>query len=414
MKKIIIIIVAIAVCIGAFFYFQPKEEAVEVKTNTTIAITKGPIKQTIFANGTIESGDTINVYSEIASNLISINKNIGDTVNKGDIIAVLDTTALEQSLKSAEYQYKVDYDQLENLKTKGDASVTASYQKALNGYNDAKKTYDANLSLYESGIISKDALSNNQAALDNAYVSYVSAKDNLNTTDIGSEIERLDMKLAIDQMNIDSILEDIEAATITAPISGTIVQGVEDINKSLNKGELLFIIEDLNNLIIEATVSEYEINDIKLNQEVHIELLGDDAVYKGTISYIAPTATAGTDVTIPIEVEIIDEDTQLKPNFTANIEITVAAKEEAFIVPYEAVLDNAKGTFLMIIRDGEQMMLPVNKGISSDLYMEVISDEIQPTDEIIVSIASANMETERGLTLPGMGMKTNRSAPGKK
>lgn len=410
MKKIIILIIALAACISAFFYFQPKEEVVEVQKNTTVAITKGPIKQTIFANGTIESGETINVYSEISSSIVTLNKDVGDLVNKGDIIAVLDTTDLEQSLKSAEYQYKIDFDQLEDLKTKGNASVTASYQKALNSYNDAKKTYDSNLSLYESGIISQDALNNSKSSLDNAYVSYVSAKDSLNTTDIGSEIERLDMKLAIDQMNIDSILKDIEAATIIAPITGTIVQGIEDTNKSLNKGELLFVIEDLSNLVVEATVSEYEINDITIGQGVNVEILGDDSIYTGEISYIAPKATAGSDVTIPIKVDIIDEDNKLKPSFTANIEITIAAKEEAFIVPYEAVLDTAKGTFLMIQRNGEQMMLPVEKGISSDLYVEVISDDIQPTDEIIVSVASVNMGADRGFPLPGMNIK-NRSLP---
>ena len=415
MKKKLIITILIVASVSAvlLFMFKPETEALVVNNTTTLPIERTSISQTVFSDGVIAAHENYNLYSKVSSTVLAVYVDEGDSVKIGDVIAVLDTTDLIQSLKSAEYQLKIDSDSLEDIKTKGNSTTTANYQKALNSYNNATADHTNNKSLFNAGIISSETLTNSQATLDSAYVSYLTAKDSLNTTDIGSEIEQLSLKVEIDQMNIDSILADIEAATITSPTNGTIVSAITDVNKSISQGELLYSIEDLNNLVVEATISEYEINEIQIGQEVLIEALSHNTVYHGTIISIAPKGSTSTEVTIPITVEITDEDLDLKPNYTANIEIIVASKDAALVVPFEAITETNRGSMLMISRNGEEMMIPVEKGIISDVYIEIISDEIIEGDEIIITTYTSTPEAS-GLPLPGMGLRTGEERSGGK
>ncbi len=136
-------------------------------------------------------------------------------------------------------------------------------------------------------------------------------------------------------------------------------------------------------------------------------------MYHGTIISIAPKGSTGTEVTIPITVEITDEDLDLKPNYTANIEIIVASKDAALVVPFEAIKETNRGSMLMILRNGEEMMIPVEKGIISDVYIEIISDEIIEGDEIIITTYTSTPEAS-GLSLPGMGLRTGEERSGGK
>lgn len=403
-KLIVALILTITLSAGAFYFVKPNDiNKTELVTKTAIPITIGAISQTVFTDGVIASKETYNIYSHISSSILKTFYEEGDTVKAGDVLAIMDTSDLLHSLKSAEYQLKVDSDNLKDVQTRGNSVTSANYQNSLNNYNNAKDDYTNNEVLYNAGIITAGALSNSKSTLDNVYVNYLTAKDNLNTTDIGNEIELQTLKVEIDQLSIERILKDIEAATIVAPIDGTIVSMVSDIHKSIGNGELLYAIEDLNNLIANVTISEYEINDIEVGQEVIIETLGDDKVYHGKVISIAPKGSTGSEVTIPIVIEINDEDQLLKPNFTANVEIVVASKKNAMIVPYESIKETPRGPMLTILRNGKEMLLQVEKGIVSDVYIEVISDEILKGDEIIITIFNDTDMPGKGL-IPGMGV----------
>lgn len=407
MKKVIIIaLVLVSVIAGIIFYQTSKTSDPIMSETTTFTITRAPISQTIFSDGVIASNESFNIYAETTAPLTQVAVAIGDQVNKGDVLAILNTSDLEQSLKSAEYQLQIDTDTYNDLITKGNTTIQASYTKALNTYELAKSDYNNNQTLFDSGVISKETLDNSKTSMDNDYVSYLTAKDSLNTSSVGNELSNLETKIELDQLNIDDIKQEIETATIKAPIDGTIVECLSDNNKHINNGELLFVIEKLSDLVVEATVSEYDINQVKINQTVIIETLGNDKQYSGIITEISPIGIiSGSDVLIPVTIEITNEDSDLKPNFTANIEIAVAQKDNALIIPYEAITDTPKGSMVMITRDGNEMMIPIEKGIASDLYIEIISDQILEGDEIILKTYSTTDKPDpNSMTqLPGMG-----------
>lgn len=413
-KKIIIGLMIIALGIGGYLYYQNTQQPVDTSgpTTTLAPITTGYIEKTIFSDGFVSSKEKSTIDAPFGSSLSSVYVTDGAVVKKGDLLAKLDTSSLEKSLKSAEYALQNDQQSLYELLNQSDATTMANYNKALNAYNQSKTEYDNNKALYNAGIITEETLNNSAASRDNAYVNYLTAKENVDKLDNSQAIDTLKTKIEIDQMEIDAISFDIKAANIYAPIDGTIVFAYTDLNQSFNSGETLFEVEDLQKLTVEATVSEYDINMIQLDQPVKIELLGAQTLYKGKVTYIAPKATnEGGEVVVPITIDIDDVDESIKVNFTANIEIIVASKKDALMVPYESLVTTPKGTMLFISRNGETLQIPVEKGIVSDMFVEIISDAIQEGDQIIVQQTASQIPGNTNLRLP-MGIPGGQKPAG--
>lgn len=416
-KKLIISVIVLALIAGgAFVLLRPNNVTAEnTEVKTTFTLKKVDLRKTSFTDGIVLTNQSANIYAPSATTVQETFVTEGSQVKAGDLLATLDTSELEKSLKNANYQLKVDLDKLEDLKTTGNSSLLANYQKALNAYNQAKKDLTDNQTLFTAGVITKTALDNSQSSLDNAYVSYVNAKDNMNTSNLDNEIQQLTLKVEIDQMTIDGLIDDIAASTITAPFDGTIIRVIEDQDKLINKGELLYTIENLDQLKVEANVSEYEINQVQLGQKVLIEPLAGSQTYQGIVSYIAPSGIiSSSEVNIPIQIDILDEDQLIKPNFSVNLEIETSVKTGVLAVPYEAILDTPKGSFVLANVNGSEQMIPVTKGASSDLMVEIISDQLKEGDQVIMTTFTANrVPTETGMPMPGMGMRNRPSTNGK-
>ena len=80
--------------------------------------------------------------------------------------------------------------------------------------------------------------------------------------------------------SIDNYQEQIEACTVTAPISGVITaMNVEEGDTYLGEGKALFTIADEQNYIVSASVDEYDISSISADMtaavivEAHLILL---------------------------------------------------------------------------------------------------------------------------------------------
>ena len=94
---------------------------------TTLKTTS--LNDSVTVNGTVKSGDEASVTvadSAKTYKVATVNVEVGDTVQEGDVIATLDTTDLEKQIENAEQSYN---DTLQQAQT--------SYDRAVDEYNTA-------------------------------------------------------------------------------------------------------------------------------------------------------------------------------------------------------------------------------------------------------------------------------------
>ena len=161
----------------------------------------------------------------------------------------------------------------------------------------------------------------------------------------------------------------------------------------------LFIVENLDDLIIEVNISEYDISKVEVGQSVTItsDVLGLGNTIEGVVSQIAPTgevvAGAGTkEMRIPVEIQIVSKDSAMIAGVNAKANIQIAQKENALAVPLEALAEDAEGIYILLGNDGLVKKIYVQTGIESISNIEIISDEIKAGDLVILNPTSEIMD----------------------
>lgn len=198
------------------------------------------------------------------------------------------------------------------------------------------------------------------------------------------------------QLSLDSAQKQLDACTITAPISGVIVAKNAKAGKTVQTGggaAPLCIIYDLRWLELSLSVDELDILSLSAGQTV---ALTADAVpgqsFSGVVTSVLLTGSAsGGTTTYPVTVRV-DQPGPLMPGMNASAKIEVGRAENALAVPAAALV---RGGYLLVTdtspsaaRPAPGMQAPagyvyvaVEPGLSDNDFLEIKSG-IQETDTV--------------------------------
>lgn len=190
-------------------------------------------------------------------------------------------------------------------------------------------------------------------------------------------------------MSLRQLRADLEGTEITAPAAGTVTAVYAEVGSS--GAGLLFVIEDVENLVVATSVKDYDVASISTGMAVDIQSDSTgDSVYDGEVTSIAPTATknaAGAtdttgDISFATDVAVTSEDTGLRIGMSVELDFVLEEDPDALAVPYDAVYENGQGqTCLLVLEEGEDGALlltemPVETGLETDLDIAVTGEGI--------------------------------------
>ncbi|MGB3367452.1 MAG: efflux RND transporter periplasmic adaptor subunit [Acidaminobacteraceae bacterium] len=411
-KKVIALLVLLLALAGYYGYTKSsasinKVEAAEANT-TTYTITSMTIGESIDTSGRVKSKNESDVVSKIASESITLKVEIGDNVKAGDILATLDKSDIELLILSKEQQVLEANSNLAALKKEGNLSYKNSYDNAKTTYDTKKKTYDTNIILNDSSSISSLELDNSKADMDKAYNDYQDAKNRYESFDLNGEIKILESSLEIHNKNLDILNRNLDKTTIIAPFDSVVTEVYLADGEAVREGVVVMHLMDISDLIVEVEISEYEVYKLMEGQSVSISPYGNsEKVYKGIVNKVYPSGSTDDDQSyIKVEIGILESDKTLKPGFSVTLNIQISQKDKALVVPYDALIKTGKGYILTKINeDKTNSKVLVETGIESDLFIEVISDELKEGDNVLV-MSEVNFTVEKGgLKLPGTGVR---------
>ena len=182
----------------------------------------------------------------------------------------------------------------------------------------------------------------------------------------------------------------MEDTSRAAPIDGTVVRVNTKVGRFADdtgkEGEPMFIIENLENLEMEIKVSEYSIGKVAVGQKavIRADILNGDTV-SGEVTAISPTGeeksgSGSKERVIPTTIRINDKNTKLIAGITAKAELTLNEVDHAWLVPISSVVDREDGAYIAEVNNGTIRWIPVERGIQSDIQME-----IRPREESVLT-----------------------------
>ena len=289
-----IIVVVIIALILVSVLKKGKKGELRVMTERSII---DSIEVTVTATGELQPVYKVDVGTQVSGILERIYVDFNSVVKKGQLLAELDRSNLNEQLKTAQ----------------------ASVSNAQSNLTLAQQQYDRIKVLYD-----------NKAATLEAYESAVNslnlAKNQLKTAQ--SELSRAQTNLSY--------------ATIYSPIDGVVMnKAVEEgqtVAASFNTPTLFTIANDLTKMQVEAKVDEADIGEVKAGQPVifTVDAFPDD-VFTGTVKEVRinPTVTSNV-VTYTVIIDAPNPESKLFPGMTANVSITTK-KESGVCIPMTAL-----------------------------------------------------------------------------
>ena len=219
-----------------------------------------------------------------------------------------------------------------------------------------------------------------------------SAQSNLEDLSIAVENARLALQRAEDAL---------ENYTITAPISGTVIEKNVKAGDNVNNIEsgALAVIYDMSCLKLEMNISELDLNQIQPGQEVEITadaLSGQ--IFLGTVDRVSINGTTNNGFTTYPATILLKDYGGLNPGMNVSADIVVQRTENALSVPAAAV---ARGDTVLVPQAGaltpegavadasKAEERPVNLGSSDGEYVEVTSG-LEEGEQILVPLQNGN------------------------
>ena len=317
------------------------------------------------------------------------------------------TLALRQAARdSAQSQASAAERTLEEAEAAYDTAQT-QYRAALNSADDALEDYaDAVDTAYEAYLDAQVTLENTQAdaqetladyadRLNTAYAAYESAQAGLESTENAAQNQLQSYQDSLNsayanaststgEVSLRQLRADLEGTEITAPAAGTVTAVYAEVGSS--GAGLLFVIEDVDNLVVATSVKDYDVASVSTGMAVAIQSDSTgDQVYDGEVTSIAPTAaknaagetdTSG-DISFATDVAVTSQDTGLRIGMSVELDFVLDEALNALSVPYDAVYENDQGqTCLLVLEEGEDgelllTELPVTTGLETDLDIAV-------------------------------------------
>ena len=275
------------------------------------------IIQTVQSPGDVEAVVEVEISSEIVAKIEEMPVEEGDFVRKGQLLCRLNDDNLRAEVESGEA--RVGKLRAAILQAEADLELAVRNCKRQEQLSEVNATSDKEL--FDQLVVRKKAEAVHQMRMH---------------------------ELAEAEAFFKRVKEDLKRTIIESPIGGIVSklnakQGEVVITGTMNNpGTVIMSISDLSRMQVRARVDEVDIPLVKVGQTARIYLQSEHQVpVPARVVRVASKGTRiqGRDVVyFETLLEVLSNESSIKPGMTANVEIEVDRRDGAIAVPVEAIV----------------------------------------------------------------------------
>lgn len=204
---------------------------------------------------------------------------------------------------------------------------------------------------------------------------------------------------------IDELKKQLDECTVVAPIDGTITSLKVEPGKVYQNGEIATI-QDESSLLVNATVDQFTISDIKEGMDATIQTdTTGDLDMAGTLSFISPVPKSEVDnngkTTVSTNYEIQatfkEPNDRLRLGMNAKTTILIDEKKNALSVPASCIQTDGDRTYITVLVDeatGETKEIDVTTGLETAYDVEISGNGVKEGLEVIIPDGTTTEDTE--------------------
>lgn len=332
--------------------------AVTLGAENVLVVGTGELRSGPLISGTLAAEREAAVRAELSGPVLQVMAEQGQAVTRGQVLARIDDTALQDALLSARSA----------VRTAGASLETA------------RRDVERSSRLAGAGAIAERDLEQARNAQSLAQSQLADARARLTQAE-----------------------EQAGKAVVRAPLSGVVSARPVNAGDVVTPGTALFTVVDPGSMRLEAAVPAAQLGQVRVGAPVRFTVSGyPGRTFTGRVERMNPSADPATGQ-VPVYVSIPNSDGALVSGLFA--EGRVAAEErEALLVPATAVVEDAGARMVVRLRGGRAVRVPVRVGGSDSETEQVeIVAGLAAGDTVLVGAAAG--------TTPGTPVRVGRPAP---
>ena len=290
-------------------------------------------------SGLVEAANVSSISFEVAGTVNELQVSVGDSVAKGQVLAIMDDSAYQLNLDAARAAVQAAEVELR------DAEATLARLRRVNEV--------------AAGATSQIDLDQAEAARDGA---------------------RQNLSYATSRLGLAQ--RDLDRTTLRSPFEGVIAQRHVDAFEKVNRGQKVFDVFMEGTMEAAISVPESEINGIFLGQpgEVRLPAVGGEA-FPGIVSEVSEVA--GNANAFPVRVVIDAENPQIRPGLTAEVNLILGDDQaiQDYLIPL--------GALGVRPDDGATFLFRFDPDSSKVQAVDVETGEVLGNDVVVESGVSA-------------------------
>ncbi|NHN28568.1 efflux RND transporter periplasmic adaptor subunit [Paenibacillus agricola] len=334
----------------------------------------------------VVSSIQMDIVTKVSGDIQEIYKKRGDMVEKGELILKLDPTDVQLQkqkgllgVKSASQQLSKAQEDLVNSKVDLQNAVT----KIEQSIKDAEKNYAKARNDYDLGLLTKFQLEQADTQLNNLKLDLESAQNKLNTIQTANTLSQLETQLESSNLSIREADRTLNNLELRAPVSGVLTELPIEVGMSLSGGFKAAQVQQLDPIKVKAELTEASAQLVRGKQELTFYVSGSTEKLVGKVSYLADVMSSQSK-SYPLELEIANPETKLKPGTKVQILLTEEKDEVVITVPTLSVVREGGETSVFVLVGDIAEKRKVQLGRLNETVQEVLSG-IQEGEQLIVS-----------------------------
>lgn len=371
MKRIVIVAAAGSILAAAAVVWL---RVLGVAAVETVAMAPGEFRAQAFGTGTVEARVYVEVGSKVTGRVVKLLRDQGDTVRRGELLAVLDDEELVRQREQAAFvQMKaVETVPLERANlARARASLEArraAIAKALANTELARVTFDRFKQLHDRELIARQDLDvrstevrSAEADLANSRAEAVALEADIHRSE--AAIRMAEREVAVAGAELAASESRLRETSVTAPLSGLILSREVEPGAVVVAGVPVFKMVDPRTVWVRIHLDESLLGAVRLGQPAQVTLRSSPGrPFRGEVVRIGEESDRVAEE-LSVEIRLLEGPARLRIGEQAEATITTRAAAPARVLPASALVHAASGRpAVFIVEDGRARLRPVTIG----------------------------------------------------
>ena len=373
-KLVIVAVIAVALLGYVSYNFFKKPEI----SYMTVHAQNRDIQKRVYATGTIEGIEQVNVGAQVSGQILKLYVQTGDDVKKGDLLCEIDPKIQESALKTAKAQISI---------------IEAQTRSKQAEIKKLKYELDRQKTLIKTNATSKQDLE----VADANYIMAVAA------------LEQLQAQKEQAQLSLDDATTNLGYTKILAPFDGTVYATVVSEGETVNANQTtptILRLANLEKMKVSTEISEADVVNVRTGMDCSFTILGlPYRTFEGKLSRIDPapssyknasttsasssssSSSTSNSTAIYYNSDIIadNQDRTLRIDMTADVVINIDSRNKVLSLPLTAIrtTKNDESASVYVLEEDRVVERQIKVGLKDDQYIEVVSG-LNDKDAVVI------------------------------